>query len=227
MNLDSIDSLNETKNKILIIDNSRVFLSYISQVLSPIQFIDFHLLNDPTSALDKALHYSPDIILTGLEMPHMSGIEILRIFKTHDKFKTTPIVMLSSNDTEKNLLIAIENGAHDFLNKTLSPKLILTKIVHLLKHKKVLDQDSKMKQLALLNQFISLANHEFNNALHISDMSLRRLKNQMTHLHDDRYLVKIEEMNQRMVVLVKKLENLKNIDVENFEKELSFFEIGY
>ncbi len=214
-------------NRILIIDDSKLFLSYIAQVLKAEQYIEFQTISDPRLALEVALEFMPEIILTDLEMPHHNGIELLRIFKEHPVLKSIPVLMLSSSDAEKNLVHAIENGAHDFLIKTLNPKLILTKIINLLKHKKILDNDTKIKQLEMLNDYITLSNHEFNNAIFIANGNLRKLKKE--NLTDEAKLSikKIEEMNSRMTKIVESLEKLKNIDIENFDEEIKFLKIDY
>jgi PleD family two-component response regulator len=216
-----------TLNRILIIDDSKLFLTYISQVLKAEQYIEFRAISDPRLAIKEALEFLPEIILTDLEMPHHNGIELLRLFKEHPTLKAIPIIMLSSSDGEKNLVQAIENGAHDFLIKNLNPKLILTKIINLLKHKKIIDNETKIKQLQMLNDYITLSNHEFNNALFISNGTLRKLKKESTTDDNIKSINKIEEMNLRMSKLVEKLEKLKNIDIDNFDEEIKFLKIDY
>src|SRR4051794_31191288 len=46
----------------------------------------------------------PDLILIDINLPKVSGIELLKEIKTHDTWKRIPVVMLSSSAYEKDII---------------------------------------------------------------------------------------------------------------------------
>jgi DNA-binding NarL/FixJ family response regulator len=214
--------------KILIIDDSAVFLSYISSIIETNFDVEITKIKDSTHALSTAKKLKPDIILTDLEMPNINGLALLREIKQTPELQSVPVIILTASDSSKNLLSAIELGAFDYLQKDLNALIITSKIKNLIHYQKLLDHQHKEEQIKLLNQYIELSNHEFNNALFISNGNLGKLKKNDSFPEDCiKALGKVLEMNARMEALVKRLDNLKNIKIEDFEKEIEFLKINY
>ena len=68
-----------------------------------------------------------DFVLLDIIMPGgPDGIEILRYLRQDPRFKNIPVIVLSTDDTQKT--IAIEAGANDFINKPIKEKDLIAKI---------------------------------------------------------------------------------------------------
>lgn len=68
-----------------------------------------------------------DFVLLDIIMPGgPDGIEILRYMRQDPRFKNIPVIVLSTDDTQKT--IAIEAGANDFINKPIKEKDLIAKI---------------------------------------------------------------------------------------------------
>ena len=76
---------------------------------------------DGRDALGKFEQESPDMIITDIMMPYMSGLEIVGAVKGKAG-KTTPIIVLSTMGQENVVLEAFKLGADDFITKPFSPK---------------------------------------------------------------------------------------------------------
>lgn len=59
----------------------------------------------------------PDLILLDLNMPGMSGLEVLKRLKTDDRFKTIPVVILSSSDDVGDIAKTYANHANCYVTK--------------------------------------------------------------------------------------------------------------
>ncbi|MFV8326352.1 response regulator transcription factor [Flavobacterium sp. ZS1P14] len=86
---------------------------------------------DGKIALDKIVSENPDLILTDIEMPFASGLDIVAKVKVELKLKI-PLIILSAVGLEKTVLKAFELGADDFITKPFSPNELIVRIKRLL-----------------------------------------------------------------------------------------------
>jgi CheY-like chemotaxis protein len=59
----------------------------------------------------------PVVILLDLKLPKVSGLEVLEIIKSHPKYKTIPIVVLTSSDESSDVKTAYELGTNSYIVK--------------------------------------------------------------------------------------------------------------
>ncbi len=74
-------------------------------------------LLDYLAAGDDDDHPRPDLILLDLLMPAMGGMETLQRLRSDDRFRTIPVVIMSSSDTPAHVEEAYTLGANAFLVK--------------------------------------------------------------------------------------------------------------
>ncbi|HEY9632302.1 MAG TPA: response regulator [Coleofasciculaceae cyanobacterium] len=77
-------------------------------------------VTNPKEALNKAIEYKPDVIITDVVMPGMSGFELCRRFKQHPITVGVPIVICSSKNQEIDRLWGMKQGADAYLTKPFS-----------------------------------------------------------------------------------------------------------
>ncbi|MCL5244359.1 response regulator transcription factor [Cellulophaga sp. 20_2_10] len=75
---------------------------------------------------------TPDLIVSDIMMPYMSGIELIDYVRNELNSKL-PIIIISSAGNEENVLNAFEMGANDFLSKPVSPPELLIRVARVLK----------------------------------------------------------------------------------------------
>lgn len=74
----------------------------------------------------------PDLIISDIRMPLMTGDEFLRYMKNNELFKSIPIVMLSSEESTTERIRLLEEGAEDYILKPFNPlelKVRIKKII--------------------------------------------------------------------------------------------------
>jgi twitching motility two-component system response regulator PilH len=79
-------------------------------------------------ALNKISEQKPDVIITDVVMPGMSGFELCRRLKTHPDTEKVPIVICSSKDQEIDRLWGMKQGADAYLTKPFTREQILRAI---------------------------------------------------------------------------------------------------
>ena len=60
---------------------------------------------------------TPIIILLDIKMPRVDGLEVLRQLKSHPKFKTIPVIMLTSSAEDQDIKMAYQLGANSYIVK--------------------------------------------------------------------------------------------------------------
>ena len=81
------------------------------------------VFKDGESAIDY-LHSDADsilpaVILLDLQLPKLSGLEVLQTIRTHNRTRTLPVVILSSSDNVADLEASYDLGANSFVKKPL------------------------------------------------------------------------------------------------------------
>lgn len=87
---------------------------------------------DGLDALDKIRNNPPDLILTDLEMPRMSGMELTAIVRNSQNFSNIPIIMITSRSTRKHRGEAEAAGVSAYLTKPWTETAVLDQIQQLL-----------------------------------------------------------------------------------------------
>ncbi|MBP4143003.1 response regulator transcription factor [Flavobacterium sp. P4023] len=85
-------------------------------------------------ALDKIVSENPDLIISDIMMPHISGLDIVKKVKVELNLNI-PIIMLSAVGLEKTVLEAFELGADDFVTKPFIPNELSVRVKRLLLQK--------------------------------------------------------------------------------------------
>ena len=84
---------------------------------------EFHHVTDGQAALDYLENGSlcgrgrPDLILLDLNMPRMDGREFLTRLRADERYKTIPVVVLTTSATERDVEMSYGLGANSFITK--------------------------------------------------------------------------------------------------------------
>jgi two-component system KDP operon response regulator KdpE len=110
--------------RILIVDDETQITRVLRAALSA-QAYDVRIANDPQEALLLFEDWAPDLIITDLMMPGISGIEVCREIR---KKAATPIIVLSVRDQERSKVEALDAGADDYVTKPFSIQELLARV---------------------------------------------------------------------------------------------------
>jgi DNA-binding response OmpR family regulator len=92
---------------------------------------------DGLEAIKKAEETNPDLILLDVMMPLLTGFEVLARLKQHEKLKTVPVLMVTAQSQEDEVIKGLELGADDYITKPFSPNELVARVkTVLLRHSK-------------------------------------------------------------------------------------------
>ena len=77
------------------------------------------------AAMDE---FRPDLVLTDLHMPGLSGAEITTMIRAHAAFTSTPIVFLTGDPDPETQFEVLQVGADDFLTKPVRPRHLIAAV---------------------------------------------------------------------------------------------------
>jgi DNA-binding response OmpR family regulator len=83
---------------------------------------------DGRGALEKALEVVPDLILLDVMMPLMTGFEVLAALRANGRTKNVPVVMVTAQSKEDEILKGLEMGADDYITKPFSPNELAARV---------------------------------------------------------------------------------------------------
>lgn len=110
--------------RILVVDDETQITRVLRASLSA-QRYDVRTANDPDEALRLFEEWKPDLLITDLVMPGMSGIELCRAIR---RKSPTPILVLSVRDQEHAKVEALDAGADDYVTKPFSIQELLARV---------------------------------------------------------------------------------------------------
>lgn len=116
------------KIKIIITDDHEIFRKGIKTALA--EKTDIECIDEAIHGqdlLDKLEYLQPDIVITGLNMPVMNGIQLLPILK--ERYPAIKIIMLTMMDDTSTIKKVIGLGANAYLTKTTSAELLYDAII--------------------------------------------------------------------------------------------------
>ena len=110
-------SIQSRKTRVLIVDDSAVVRSVLSQGLESDPDIEVvGTAPDPYIARDKIVELQPDVIVLDARLPGLSGTEILR--RIAKSLPSTRVLVFSGYETPDLVREMLEAGAHGFVEKT-------------------------------------------------------------------------------------------------------------
>jgi two-component system alkaline phosphatase synthesis response regulator PhoP len=115
------------KKKILIADDEQDILEILEYNLQSEGYIVIKA-KDGLEALELARKNQPDLIILDVMMPHKNGMEVCQILRSQPEFFDTLILMLTALSDESSHVKGLEYGADDYINKPISPKLLISRI---------------------------------------------------------------------------------------------------
>ena len=88
------------------------------------------VLQDFNNSLNEILRVAPDLLLLDINIPYMNGELLLQSLR---KSTNTPVIMVTSKNSETDEALSISYGADDYITKPYNPNILLLRIGAVLK----------------------------------------------------------------------------------------------
>lgn len=112
--------------KILVVDDNSAHLSLINGILS--SHYKVYPVDSGATALRFLDKHTPDLILLDVEMPKMSGPELLRVIKSNSRLSDIPVIFLTSNTSMETEISVFRLGAADYIHKPVNDVIVSARV---------------------------------------------------------------------------------------------------
>ncbi|MBF2026347.1 MAG: response regulator [Oscillatoriales cyanobacterium C42_A2020_001] len=109
---------------ILIVDDTPSEMELISHYLQEGGYSVIGVVNANT-ALNQAIEHQPDVVITDVVMPGLSGFELCRSLRKHPATEKVPIIICTSKSQEIDRLWGMKQGADFYLTKPFTREQLL------------------------------------------------------------------------------------------------------
>ncbi len=120
------------KAQILLVDDDKSLSRIFQYNLNKAGF-DCVVTNSAKEALEKLKTFTPDIIISDIMMPEVSGFEFRKKILEDPRLKSIPFIFLTAKSEEQDILEGYELDIADYVVKTEGPKIVVAKVSAIIK----------------------------------------------------------------------------------------------
>lgn len=134
------DTADKAPARVLVVDDNVAVRRTFERMLKA-QGHEILSAEDGREALAVLNQHSADAVLLDMEMPAMSGLEVLAVLRQDPRFLELPVVLCSGSDEMEDMVRCIELGADDYLVKPVRPQLLYARLRAAIERKHARDQE--------------------------------------------------------------------------------------
>jgi putative two-component system response regulator len=137
-----------TAQRVLVVDDYEPNLDGLRRLLERQGYVVLTASNGH-DALEIVAREKPDLVLTDVVMPEISGVDVCAAIKGRPETCLTPVVLISASHERDTRLTGLGAGADDFLNKPVDPDELYTRVRSLIRLKRMTDDLESAESLFL------------------------------------------------------------------------------
>jgi len=109
---------------VLIVDDSSSMRAIVRKIIKASGFNIGELFEaaDGKEAIKVLMDEWVDLVLTDINMPNMNGLELISEMKKDEMLKSIPVVMVTTEGSEKRIQESMELGASGYIKKPFLPE---------------------------------------------------------------------------------------------------------
>ena len=117
--------------KILIVEDNALNIKLFCDLLEA-HGHETEAVLDSRQALETALAFAPELIITDIQLPHISGLELIRLFRANEGLREVPIMAVTAYSTSGDEDRARGEGAMAYVAKPISVSRFVQTVEELL-----------------------------------------------------------------------------------------------
>ncbi|MFW6254066.1 MAG: response regulator, partial [Chitinivibrionales bacterium] len=171
----------QQQRSILIVEDSPTQRERLRILLQDKNF-DVHTAKNGEEALAKARELRPEVVVSDVMMPVMSGYDLCRAIKDDPQLKDVTVVLLTALSDPQDVINGLTSGADNFITKPYSDSFLLSRIEYIFVNKSI--QHARMSDLGVEIVFGGKRHLINSNRLQIIDLLLSTYENAIQKNHE-------------------------------------------
>jgi two-component system OmpR family response regulator len=111
-------------HRVMLVEDDARLAELVSEYLSSYEFA-VDLVTRGDIALERFKELSPDVVILDLMLPGLDGMVVCRQIREHSD---VPILILTAREDSYDEVSGLEQGADDFVNKPVQPRVLLARL---------------------------------------------------------------------------------------------------
>jgi len=113
---------------VLVVEDDVHIAHILSFMLERQGYTVTHVADGRAAVEHVASQPAPDLVLLDVMLPYVDGFEIVGLIRAQAGWETTPVIMLTAKNSERDTVRALDAGASDFIIKPFQPQELLARL---------------------------------------------------------------------------------------------------
>ncbi len=120
---------------VLVVDDSRIIRKILKNILADRKIASESIFEaqDGMEAFEVLKKQKIDMLFVDWNMPRVNGIDLVKGLRNMEKYKNTPVIMVTSEAARYNVIEAVKAGVSEYVIKPVSARTVLEKVDKYLK----------------------------------------------------------------------------------------------
>lgn len=162
------------KSQLLVVEDNPDMQRYLSSILAP--HYDIILSNNGREALEQLDEVHPDLILSDVMMPEVSGYDLCRHVKQNKATSSIPVILLTAKKGNQPTMQGFQVGADDYVVKPFHSKELLARIQVHLRLQQMAQQLALQEKVSLMGLLAAGLAHEVRNPANAAYHSVKPIR---------------------------------------------------
>ncbi len=130
------------KKRILLVEDEEDIAALI-KLQAELSGYKLHVEVDGINGYRAVEREKPDLVILDIMLPGENGLDVCRKIKGNPELRSTMVMMLSAKGEELDIVLGLEIGADDYVQKPFSPKVLFSRIKAILRRSKENEKPSR------------------------------------------------------------------------------------
>jgi len=211
---------------ILIVDDQATNILLLTNMLEDYGYKFIHSASSAKKAYEVLENKKIDLILLDVMMPEIDGIEACQKIRTLPRYKQTPIIMVTADNTDETLKKSFNAGADDFTVKPINFVNLNSRIQNVFMHREKDELILNQTRSAAINDIIDALAHQWRQPLSAISATAMNIgiANELDDLDKDsldRHLQQISTYTQELSKTIDEIREIARVDYEAIDTNIN------